>query len=243
MSGVYKSSSKPGTIVVVRGQGGEETPKQGIIQVEGESGQLTETEDIIIVAASMQQQVAYKTAPTIGGPEYLFVFGDRLSPLTINAILFQDSMCSEGAGSESNGVMSALKFYAKNRLTPGNAPLITVAYSGATFQGFLVGVSIDSQNQNGNQTHSASLQLIGWVDHESVGAANTEAPTAATPVDLTASPSRLTSLGSSASRPLGGVALGIPNPVVLGTRNIDLASPVNSYTGADRRYLTIQAGA
>lgn len=180
MSGLYAGGAKPGTIVVVRGVGGEDQPAQAIVQVEGQDGSLIANQDIIITRASFDQQVAFSTRPTIGGPEYLYVFGDKLSRITVSCILFQEGVCLPGdeegsSANQTNGVLSLMRFYARNRLTPGEAPIVTLAYNGVTIQGFLIQSAIESQSTRGRQAHGGRLTLLGWVDHESVGEANTDA--------------------------------------------------------------------
>lgn len=151
-----------GTVIAVRNNEEGTPPQAGVIRVEGEGGDLKATGDIIITGFSAPASVAYKATSTIGGPKYLTVFGDNLTQISINTVLFQGDGCDQ----ELKGILSGFQFYADNRLRPDRTPIVRIVYAGVSFEGFLVGYSPNSQIQGGLQVHVGTFTLIGWVNSE-----------------------------------------------------------------------------
>lgn len=153
---------KAGTVIAVSASEEGTPPQAGVIRVEGEGGDLKATGDIVITGFSSPSSVAYKATSTIGGPKYLTVFGDNLTQITINTVLFQGDGCDQ----ELNGILSGFQFYADNRLKPDSTPIVKIVYGGVSFEGFLVGYTPSSQINSGLQVHSGQFTIIGWVSDD-----------------------------------------------------------------------------
>lgn len=174
MAAVFQSV--PGTLVVLRRNTAEDDePVSGIVMLEGLNDQ--DLHDVIIVSMDYSEEVMAKVTATIGGPEYLFVFGDRLSGITVNALLFTGLGCD---GPSQNGVMTLLRYYRENRLQVGRAAPIRIVYASAVIRGFLMGLKTRTVvDASGLQATTATMQLIGWVDESSIARdATSEAPLA-----------------------------------------------------------------
>jgi len=153
---------KAGTVLAITSNEDGVPPQAGVIRIEGINGELKATGDIVVTGFSAPSSVNYKATSTIGGPKYLTVFGDNLTQILINTILFQGDGCS----GELKGILSGFYFYARNRLRPDSAPVVKIAYGGVSFEGFLVGYDPTSQINAGMQTHVGVFKLIGWVNSE-----------------------------------------------------------------------------
>lgn len=160
MAAIY--ARKAGTVIAVKAAEEGTPPQAGVIRIEGENGDLKATSDIVVVGFSAPSSVAYKATSTIGGPKYLTVFGDDLTKIAINTVLFQGDGCDR----ELSGILNGFKFYADNRLRPDKTPIVKIVYAGVSFEGFLVGYSPSSQIQGGLQVHTGVFSIIGWINSE-----------------------------------------------------------------------------
>jgi len=151
-----------GTVIAVRETKEGIPPQAGVIRVEGVNGDLKATADIVVTDFSAPASVAFKATSTIGGPKYLTVFGDNLTQIAINTILFQGDGCDR----ELTGILHGFQFYADNRLRPDRTPIVRIVYAGVSFEGFLFGYNPNSQIQGGLQVHTGTFQLIGWINSE-----------------------------------------------------------------------------
>lgn len=145
---------------------GEDSPETGILRIEGEGDQqLNAAYHVIVHNFSVRNSVAFRSTPTIGGPNYIFAFGDNVASLSVSVTMFQGYGClSEGQEQDLNGILSSFQFYANNRIMPTVAPLVKIVYGGVNITGFLVGFSPASQGGGQRLVHQAVFELIGWVD-------------------------------------------------------------------------------
>jgi len=149
----------PGTILAVRAGGDAAT---GLVTVDGLSNSV---EDVIITGITTQDEVAAKFTPTIGGPEYLYVFGDSLTKITVSLILFSGTGCLQGSTSTLDGLQSMRAFYKNNRLSVDNIKLTKIGYGKSVINGFLQQMQIQSQiNAGGVQFNSCQISLLGWIE-------------------------------------------------------------------------------
>ncbi len=97
---------------------------------------------VIITSIAMDSQTSVQFSPTIGGPEYLYVFGERLSDTQVTFALYSNAGCDEGG---DHGVTDFLNYYDNNKVTADKATPITIAYLGQTIKGFLIGCRVSTQ--------------------------------------------------------------------------------------------------
>jgi hypothetical protein len=175
-----------GMLVAVRAK--EATP--GLLSIEG----LTAgTAGVLITSFSQSDNVAHQVTQTIGGPEYIFVFGDMLQDLSIGIVMYP-----KGCAGSVDSALAAWKFYSDKRLRPGSVQIVNLTFAGLTLRGLVVGLRTDADASTGTQVIRGTLILKGWA------------------VTETSPSSRRGGSGSSAAPASGGTAPS-PGPISHGT--------------------------
>jgi hypothetical protein len=142
---------RQGTLVAVRSE--KATP--GFLTVEG----LKDTsQDILLTSFTQKAQVAHQVVQTIGGPEYLYVFGDMLQDLQVGVVVYAKS-CE---GSTAASYLKSWEYYTKNRLQPGKVQRLSISFAGVNLQGLLVGFSTQASVGGGFSVIQGTLSLRGW---------------------------------------------------------------------------------
>jgi hypothetical protein len=91
---------------------------------------------ILIKGADYGQETNHQFQNSMDGSVYLYVFGDRMGNVKIQGMIFPE-MCSGGR----NGLKELLQFYATNRASVRQDPVIVEA-GGDRIRGFLTAVQV-----------------------------------------------------------------------------------------------------
>ena len=163
MSAIIRAQN--GYLIAIRAKEGV-TP--GVITVDGLSSQTT---GVLFTSFSQTDSVAHQVSQTIGGPEYIFVFGDMLQDLSIGLVMYP-----RGCESNANSVLAAWKFYAEKRLRPGAVPIVNLTFAGINLRGLVVGFRANADTSGGAQVVHGNLILKGWAVTESNAPTGAGAP-------------------------------------------------------------------
>lgn len=154
MSAVMKSAS--GTLVVIRSSEGA---GQAVISLPGFPPKAA-----IYTSFGMSDRAAYQVSPTIGGPNYIYSFGQELSEITISLVTYSRS-CDNSSG----GLSSIIAYYQANRFSSKKPSPLSITLEGKTIKAFLVGMTSQVSAETGLALGRAQLQLLGWVDPATLG--------------------------------------------------------------------------
>ena len=86
----------------------------------------------LIDAPSISQEVNVQFQPSLGGPVYVYVFGDKMGNISISGTAFA-GLCDSPTNS---GVKEVIDFYNSNRASE-RSEVVTVTYGSEAFEGFL----------------------------------------------------------------------------------------------------------
>lgn len=172
-----------GTLVAISLAG---TDGQGaipaLITVQGlkETGSSAE---LLVTSFEHSAEVAQRVVPTIGGPEYLYVFGDKLHEIGIGVVMYPGK-CGDAGKEKSNGYSAAWKFYQDYRISPKQVRVVSVTFGSTQISGLVVGFKVTASASQGFAVIEGLLQLKGWVSPENQsnsGAAGAAPASSATP--------------------------------------------------------------
>lgn len=157
MAGIFGTAA--GTLIPIRAPQGD-GPQQALLTIEGLEGA---SQDIIITNFRKTSGTNVRMTPTIGGPYYLFSFGQKLTEMQMSIISFPNS-----CDGETQSYQKLLKFYQDTRISPENAKPIRITYAGITHWAFILGLSDEANASQGFPVIQATLRMAGWVDEATV---------------------------------------------------------------------------
>ena len=163
-------ASDTGVLLVVKPPEGS-TLRPGILTVEGLKGQ-TSVANVVITSFSMQAAVAMQSTPTIGGPEYVCGFGDRMNDISVGIVVYP-----RGCTEQANGFLDAWKYYYENRVQPTKTKPVKLTFCGLTIKGLIREFGTVSEASQGTAVIQAKLRLMGWVDKTTLNSNTASAST------------------------------------------------------------------
>ena len=146
---------KEGTLLhftPAEGEGG--SASQALIEIEGV------TKPALIVGFAMGDRAAIQVSPSIGGPYYLYSFGQELTNISASFIGFRKS-CGT---TQSNGLNSLIAFYDRSRVSPDRMEPITMVFSGVTIHAFVVSLSVQGSSGSTKGVFNVTVEMLGWRD-------------------------------------------------------------------------------
>lgn len=195
MSAIFTTA--PGTIVVAKSDAAQD-PRPALLSIDGIGGRISA--GVIASGINLQASVHSSLTPTVGGPSYLYVFGDAMMMVTVHLTVFEWLGCS-GSGSDNSGIAKTLKYYETNKIRSDRVSPVGLTYAGVKLNGLIKSIQMGTTIQHkGLQTSQAAMTMLGWYDVGSLGNENASsenndlvedfdllAATAATPTGDTAS--------------------------------------------------------
>ena len=117
-----------------------------LVHVDGSGGPLSFRQHrTIITRLGMSVAGNYQFLHTIGNEVYVYVFGDRMGQITIHGLSFS-SECPE-RNEDEHGFEKLYRWYQANRIASRRAPLSVTIGRSTAFEGFLVSLASDMQDQ------------------------------------------------------------------------------------------------
>ena len=95
----------------------------------------------LIDAPSVSQQVNVQFQPSLGGPVYVYVFGDQMGNISISGTVFA-GLCGNASNS---GLREIVEYYNSNRASQ-RSEVVTVTYGSDSFEGFLTKLMLRPQD-------------------------------------------------------------------------------------------------
>ena len=95
----------------------------------------------LIEAPSVDQSVNVQFQPSLGGPVYVYVFGDKMGNITITGTVFA-GLCGDLSNS---GLKEVIDYYNSNRASQ-RSEVVTVTYGAEPFEGFLTQLSLQPRD-------------------------------------------------------------------------------------------------
>ena len=95
----------------------------------------------IIDAPSLSQSVNVQFQQSLGGPVYVYVFGDNMGNVTISGTCFA-GLCTDEA---QNGIKEVIDYYEQSRASQ-NPDMITVTYGAISVSGFLTKMELNPKD-------------------------------------------------------------------------------------------------
>lgn len=160
MSAIFKSA--PGVLVAVRSQGAN-APSAGLLTIEGLQ---TGAQGVIITQFDSSERAAVQKQQSIGGPAYLYSFGQELSSMSCTLVAYPAS-----CDGSSNGVTAGWSFYLQKRVAPNRVTPIRLTFGGITLYAFVIGMRTTVSAQQGMPVIGLTLEMVGWVDEASFNSA------------------------------------------------------------------------
>jgi hypothetical protein len=155
MTAIFKPDN--GRLVAVKSPQGA---SPAVLKIPGLNGGSTSA-NVIITSFSMTASVSHQITPTVGGPEYIYVFGDAIGEATIGIVVYPQTCEND---ENSSNFLQAWKYYMDNRLTPKKVKSISMTFCGVTIKGLLVAFNNELNNQNGFAVIRGQMSLRAWVD-------------------------------------------------------------------------------
>jgi hypothetical protein len=146
-----------GRLVIVRSPEGA-TP--AVLKIPGLNDGTTSA-GVIITSFTLSASVAHQITPTVGGPEYVYVFGDSLGQATIGLVTYPNTCDDED---NSGSFAKAWQYYMSNRMTPRQVKTLSLSFCGITIKGLLISFVNELNNQNGFAVIRGTMTLRAWVD-------------------------------------------------------------------------------
>lgn len=105
---------------------------------------LAVTTKAILTGVGVQSTGNYQPQHTLRDHVYIFVFGERVATLTLTGMTFVNSC----AGGGQPGIVTAIDYYARNRLSQKGEPItVQIGPTGAgLIRGFLVGIQAENRD-------------------------------------------------------------------------------------------------
>jgi hypothetical protein len=146
------------------------TVAPGLITIAGLKGGGVQT-DILVTSFETEAAVAHQVTPSIGGPQYLFVFGDKLVDIAVGIVMYPGKCASGSATAQAQGYLQAWQFYNSNRIQT-NAPVapVAISYCGVNIVGLVVGFksAAAAPSDAASSLIRGTLMLKGWVPPENL---------------------------------------------------------------------------
>lgn len=164
MSAIFTTA--PGTILVAKSDASQD-PRPALLSIDGIGGRISA--GVVASGINLQASVHSSLTPTVGGPSYLYVFGDAMMMITVHLTVFEWIGCN-GSGSDSSGIAKTLKYYEKNKIRPDKVNPVGLTYAGVKLNGLIKSVQMGTTiKHKGLQTSQAVLTMLGWYDAGSLG--------------------------------------------------------------------------
>lgn len=156
MSVIILPSDQAGVLITIRST----KPTPGLLTIEGLTG---EAASVLVTSINLTARVAQQSLPTIGGPEYIYVFGDMLQDISVGLVVYAKPCPGQPGGSS---FMTAWRFYSQNRLTPGKVDTVTLNFGGLSLRGLVIGFQVSAEAEAGSAVIRGTLLLKGWAPTE-----------------------------------------------------------------------------
>lgn len=156
MSGIF-GSTQPGTLAAALMA---DAPTAGLLKVEGLPGAA---EQILLLSMEIEAATAFQIATTIGGPQYMYPFGDKLQNISIGLMVVAQTCKSKDQESAFGKIW---KFYYSNRITPEKLQKVKITYANQTIVGLVTSLKTTAQPENGVPIIHCALSLLGWVEDQ-----------------------------------------------------------------------------
>jgi len=101
----------------------------------------------------------YQLMYSVGNEAFLNAFNQRFSIFTLSGV----HILATCEGEPTQGEPPFLTFYKNNNIV-SNATPVSVAYSGLTMSGYMVGLKLGSYNQEGIDGYQFTLEYLGKID-------------------------------------------------------------------------------
>ena len=160
MSAIFTTA--PGTLIAIRTQ---DTPTAALIKVAG----LSDTQNIIVTSLSVKAETAYQVSSTIGGPQYLFPFGDKLQEIAVGALVIPLS-CPKETDGQTSAFSKLWKFYYEKRISPDKIQAVKITFAGQTISGLVTAINADAAPQDGVPIVQCTIRMLGWAESTEDGA-------------------------------------------------------------------------
>lgn len=95
----------------------------------------------LIKAVSWTQQVNVQFQPSLGGPVYVYVFGDLMGNVSISGTAFA-GLCDNRS---QTGIEEVFDYYNANRASQ-RSEVVTVSYGSESMEGFLTHLALSPMN-------------------------------------------------------------------------------------------------
>lgn len=133
MAEIFKTS--PGTVVIF----GDQKVVPGRIRF-SDPAFPEGSVPILVSGADYNQATNQQFQNSMDGAVYIYVFGDRMGDIQIRGVIFPE-LCAGGSGGSKNGLKELFQFYAQNRASSRQDPVIVEA-GGDRIRGFLTAVRV-----------------------------------------------------------------------------------------------------
>lgn len=95
----------------------------------------------LVRSVSWNQQVNVQFQPSLGGPVYVYVFGDLMGDVSISGIAFAGLCDNQG----QTGLQEVFQYYNANRASQ-RSEVVTVSYGSESAEGFLTRLALSPMN-------------------------------------------------------------------------------------------------
>lgn len=165
MSAIFTTA--PGTLVAIQTSN---APTAALIKVQG----VSEVQNIIVTSLRVQAQTAYQVSSTIGGPQYLFPFGDRLQEISLG-LLVVPLACQDSSDGQVSAFSRLWKFYYDKRISPSKIQAVKITFAGQTISGLVTSLQASAEPQEGVPLIQCQITLLGWAESTEEQAASAAA--------------------------------------------------------------------
>lgn len=125
------------------------------------------TQPAILTSFNMVDRAAIQTTPSIGGPFYLYSFGQELSTIEASFVGF-----TRGCNGDEGGLSSLIAFYEKNKVDPTSIEPVEIVLAGTTIHAFVVGMSVSGNAGNASSVFTVTFSMLGWKDPSTLSESN-----------------------------------------------------------------------
>jgi hypothetical protein len=162
MSAIFTTA--PGTLVAIQTA---DAPTAALIKVAG----LSDTQNIIITSLNVRAETAYQVASTIGGPQYLFPFGDKLQEIQVGALVVPLPCPKDATSNNQTSAFNKLwKFYYEKRISPDKIQSVKITFAGQTISGLVTAIQANAAPQDGVPIVQCTISMLGWAESTEEGA-------------------------------------------------------------------------
>lgn len=95
----------------------------------------------LVDAPSVSQSVNVQFQASLGGPVYVYVFGDKMGDISISGTAFA-GLCDDQS---TSGMKEVIEYYEENRASQ-RSEVVTITYGTKAFDGFLTRLELRPQD-------------------------------------------------------------------------------------------------